>query len=80
MDTEQNCRKFAVLCSKEVKKRYQKSVKIQKDFNLRAKRMYRDMANYWRKQEKDLQEIKKKLEKLEAEKRRREEEEKESIL
>ncbi|KAL4449582.1 hypothetical protein ABPG74_007405 [Tetrahymena malaccensis] len=79
-DYEQNSRKFAILCSKEVRKKYGKSQRTQKDWALRSKKMHREMVSYWRKRERELNEIKRRKEKLEAELRRREEEEKESLL
>ena len=80
MDVEQNCKKFAILCAKEVKKKEAKSQRTARDFVFRAKRMHREMVVYWRKREKELNELKKKKEKLEAEIRKREEEERENLL
>jgi DNA helicase INO80 len=80
MDVEQNSKKFAILCAKEVKKKIAKSQRASKDFVFRAKRMHREMVVYWRKREKELAELKKKKEKLEAEIRKREDEERETLL
>jgi len=80
IDTEQNCKKFAILCQKEVKRKLAKSQKNQKEHQIRAKKLHREMVVYWRKREKELNEIRKRKEKLEAELKRREEEEREVIL
>jgi len=48
-------------------KKHNKNMKLQKENQLRAKKLHREMQNYWRKKDKDLMEIKKKREKLEAE-------------
>jgi hypothetical protein len=42
------------LVSKEVKRKQMKFTKIAKDAPLRAKRLVREMQNYWRKSEKDV--------------------------
>lgn len=80
MDREQNSRKFALLCSKEVRKKYLKSQRMHREYQFRAKRMQKEMLVYWRKRERELNEIKKRKEKLEGELKRREEEERESLL
>ncbi|KRX08854.1 P-loop containing nucleoside triphosphate hydrolase [Pseudocohnilembus persalinus] len=78
-DVEQNCKKFANYCQKEVRKKYLKSQKIQKEHQFRAKRLYKEMTIYWRRKEKELQELKKRQEKLELELKKKEEEEQEAI-
>ncbi len=80
MEREQNSRKFALLCSKEVRKKYIKSQRMHREYQFRAKRMQKEMLVYWRKRERELNEIKKRKEKLESELKRREEEERESLL
>ena len=80
MEREQNSRKFALLCSKEVRKKYVKSQRMHREYQFRAKRMQKEMLVYWRKRERELNEIKKRKEKLESELKRREEEERESML
>jgi hypothetical protein len=47
-------KKVVGLISKEVKKKQQKTIKAGKDAPLRAKRLVREMQNYWRKSEKDV--------------------------
>lgn len=49
---------------KEVEKKYIKSIKIQNESVLRAKKLHRECLIYWRKREKELTEVKKKKEKL----------------
>ena len=58
MEREQNSRKFALLCSKEVRKKYIKSQRMHREYQFRAKRMQKEMLVYWRKRERELNEIK----------------------
>jgi len=80
LDVETNCKKMAIFCAKEVKKKIHKSQRSAKEYVFRAKRMHKEMLVFWRKREKELNELKKKKEKLEAEIRKRAEEERETLL
>ena len=80
MDAEQSCRRLSQHCIREVKRKFAKSLRIQKEYVFRGKRLQREMLTYWRKKEKELNEIKKKKEKLEIELMKREEEERENLL
>jgi len=70
----------------KIRRKYYKSQKVQKEHVFRAKRLHREMQTYWRKKERELNEIRnllmkgKKKEKLEVELKRREEEEREVML
>ena len=58
-------------------KRYKKCLKNQSDYVNRAKKIHREGLLYWRKRDKELIELKKKKEKIEADIKRRNEEKQE---
>ena len=59
-DLEMNSKKLALSCAKEVRRKSYKSQKVQKESVFRVKRLHREMITYWRKKERELNEIKKK--------------------
>lgn len=73
-------KRLVYFAAKEVRRRYQKCQKQQKDFMLRAKKLSKEAQQYWRKRDKELIEIKKRKEKLEQERKKKEEEEREQQL
>ena len=95
-EKEMNAKKLALSCAKEViflfspflfsknnckkRRKFYKSQKLQKEFDIRAHRLHREMVVYWRKKERELNEIRKKREKLEQELKKRQEEEREAEL
>jgi DNA helicase INO80 len=78
VDSEQNCKKIVVLCSKESRKRVQKNAKAIKEYAPRAKRMQKEVFGYWKKKDRELNELKKRKEKLVNEWKKKEEEKRES--
>lgn len=73
-------RRLAVSMIRQVSSIYERSIRLQKDYTTRARRLYKETAIYWRRKEKELIEVKKKKEKLEAEMKKKDEEEKEKVL
>ena len=64
-------KRLAYQCVKEVDKRYKKCIKHQNDYINRAKKIHRESLLYWRRRDKDLNELKKRKEKIEADTKRR---------
>lgn len=78
-DNEQNAKKVGIMCAKERRRVLAKNRRNVKDYVLRAKRLSREMLGYWKKQGKELTELKKKRERVEQELTKKEEERKEQI-
>lgn len=66
-DCEQNNKKILANILKDVKKRTSKVIKPARESHQRAKRLQREMLTYWRKKDKEIQELKKKRDKAEKE-------------
>lgn len=66
--------------SRQYKKKIAKNMRSVREFNLRAKKMQKEVSIFWRKRGRELNELKKRKEKLENEIRKRDEEKKESEL
>ena len=69
-----NAKKYASLVQKEIQKKARKTVRGMRDAPNRAKRLGREMQQYWKKYDKEIAEIRKKVEKEQEEIRKREEE------
>ena len=79
-DLEQNNKRILNNITKDVKKKHGKLYKGAKECQLRAKRLQREMLNYWRKKDKEIQELKRKRDKAEKEIKKKQDEERESML
>lgn len=79
-DADQNSKKLLNNIVKDVRKKHGKVYRATKETQIRAKRLQREMLNYWRKKDKEIQERKKKLEKAEKEIKKKQDEERESML
>jgi hypothetical protein len=66
LEKESTLKRLAYHCVREVEKRYMRCIRNQNDYINRAKKLHRECLIYWRKREKELIELKKKKEKLEA--------------
>lgn len=73
-DVDYNCKRFMLLCQKEVKKKANRVLKQQKEVMNRAKKLQRDMLVFWRKRDKEVNELKKKKNKTELERLKKQEE------
>ncbi|CCK71856.1 chromatin-remodeling ATPase INO80 KNAG_0I00650 [Huiozyma naganishii CBS 8797] len=73
-----NFKKTSSLCAREARKWQSRNFKQVKDFQTRARRGIREMANYWKKTEREERENKKRAEKIALEQAKRDEEHKES--
>ncbi|RHZ78787.1 hypothetical protein Glove_156g94 [Diversispora epigaea] len=69
-----NCRKIAVLCQKEARKAACKSCKSPKDIQTRSRQAMRQMLCFWKRNEKEERELRKKAEREALERMRVEEE------
>lgn len=69
-----NAKKIASICQRESRRLVQKSIKSQKDSINRAKRLSREALTFWRKNEKEERDLRKRAEKEAIEKRKQEEE------
>ncbi|CAG8510614.1 15407_t:CDS:10 [Acaulospora colombiana] len=69
-----NCRKIALLCQKEARKAACKSCKSPKDIQTRARQAMRQMLFFWKRNEKEERELRKKAEREALERMRVEEE------
>ena len=79
-DYDQNSKRIQNSNVKDVRKRHNKTYRAIKETQVRAKKLQREMLNYWRKKDKEIQERKKKLEKAEKEIKKKQDEERESML
>ncbi|GJJ71755.1 chromatin-remodeling ATPase INO80 [Entomortierella parvispora] len=70
----QNCKKVAQLCQRESRKAAARSVKPSKDVHSRARKANREMLFFWKRNEREERELRKKAEKEAIEKLRIEEE------
>ena len=77
---DQNNKRMQNSIVKDVRKKHNKTYRAIKKTQVRAKKLQREMLNYWRKKDKEIQERKKKLEKAEKEIRKKQDEERESML
>lgn len=73
-----NFRKTSSVCAREAKKWQQRNFKQVKDFQTRARRGIREMSNFWKKNEREERDLKKKAEKDAIENARKEEEERDN--
>ncbi|KAI9472879.1 SNF2 family N-terminal domain-containing protein [Zychaea mexicana] len=73
-----NCKKIAQYCQKEVRRSATKGGRINKDVQARAKRAMKEMLVFWKKNEKEERELRKKAEKEALEQLRLEEERREA--
>ncbi|KAI8137707.1 SNF2 family N-terminal domain-containing protein [Fennellomyces sp. T-0311] len=73
-----NCKKVAQYCQKEVRRSATKGGRINKDVQTRAKRAMKEMLVFWKKNEKEERELRKKAEKEALERLRLEEERREA--
>ncbi|KAI9246954.1 SNF2 family N-terminal domain-containing protein [Phascolomyces articulosus] len=73
-----NCKKLAQYCQKEVRRSATKGGRINKDVQTRAKRAMKEMLVFWKKNEKEERELRKKAEKEALEQLRLEEERREA--
>ena len=80
LETEKNSKKLAGYCVKFHQKRVSKTTRIAKDYTSRARKLNKEALQFWRKRDKELNELRKKQHKLEKDKRRKEEEKKEALL
>lgn len=71
---EQNLKNLSLLCAKARKKTNPKTKKPTKEFPVRAKKLWRETQNFWKKRVKEMNDLKKKKEKLELEKKKKDEE------
>ncbi|KAG0236579.1 putative DNA helicase ino80 [Actinomortierella wolfii] len=71
---QQNCKKLALLCQREVRKAALRAVKTTKDIHSRARRANREMLFFWKRNEREEREMRKKAEKEAIERLRIEEE------
>ena len=78
-DLDYNSKRLMLLCQKEVRKKGNKVIKLQKETISRAKKLQRDMMQFWRRKDKEMNEIKKKKNKTELEKLKKQEELEEAI-
>ena len=73
-----NARKVASLCAKEQQKAILKLQKSEsRDFNMRSRRAMKEMLQFWKRNEREERDLRKRAEKEAAERRRQEEEERE---
>ncbi|KAG0026948.1 putative DNA helicase ino80 [Podila clonocystis] len=70
----QNCKKVAQLCQREIRKVAARSVKTSKEIHARARKVNREMLLFWKRNEREERELRKKAEKEAIEKLRVEEE------
>lgn len=70
----QNCKKIAQLCQREARKAAARSVKPSKEVHSRARKANREMLFFWKRNEREERELRKKAEKEAIEKLRIEEE------
>ncbi|KAG0057172.1 putative DNA helicase ino80 [Gryganskiella cystojenkinii] len=70
----QNCKKVAQLCQRESRKAAARSVKLTKEVHSRARKANREMLIFWKRNEREERELRKKAEKEAIEKLRIEEE------
>ena len=73
-----NFKKTSSLCAREARKWQTKNFKQVKDLQTRSRRGVREMSNFWKKNEREEREIKKKAEKIALEQAKKEEEEREN--
>lgn len=73
-----NLKKTAILCSRESKRWQVRTNKNLKDLQTKARRGMREMFNFWKRNEREEKEIKRKIEKEILDKAKKEEEERES--
>lgn len=74
-----NARKVASLCAKEQQKALIKLQKTEaRDYNMRSRRAMKEMLQFWKRNEREERELRKRAEKEAAERRRQEEEEREA--
>lgn len=62
---------------KEMKKQFGRVIRSVNEYNLRAKKIQREMLVFWRKKDREVEEIQKRVEKIKKDIRKKEEEEKE---
>jgi len=79
-DIDYHTKRFIHLSQKEVKKKFAKVARLQKEAVIRAKRISKDVITYWRRRDKEITEIKKRNDKSENEKRKHEEDLKEAVI
>ena len=79
-DIDYNAKRWSTGCQKEVRKKWAKIVRLQKEANMRARRISKDVITFWRRRDKEITEIRRRNDKSETEKRKHEEDLKEAVI
>lgn len=80
LETDKNSKRLGAHCAKFVEKKVEKNIRLLKDYTSRARTMNKEAISFWRKREKELNELKKRELKLEQDKKKKQEEQKEAEL